>query len=83
MRPNEIIYRIIGAAMNVHTALGAGLLESAYDKAVCHEFTRHRSAVSSPSARPCRLPRRQARKRVHVDFIVEARVIVEVKSVDK
>jgi GxxExxY protein len=39
MRPNEISYKVIGAAMTVHSALGAGLLESAYEKCLCHEFT--------------------------------------------
>jgi GxxExxY protein len=40
MRPNEVSYKAIGAAMTVHSALGAGLLESAYEKALRHEFTR-------------------------------------------
>jgi GxxExxY protein len=38
MRANEISYKIIGAAMKVHTALGPGLLESAYEKALAHEL---------------------------------------------
>src|SRR5689334_1635295 len=38
VRPNDISYKVIGAAMAVHTALGPGLLESAYEKALCREF---------------------------------------------
>lgn len=30
--------RIIGAAIEVHKALGCGLLESIYEEALCHEF---------------------------------------------
>ena len=29
---------IIGAAIEVHRALGAGLLESAYEECLCHEL---------------------------------------------
>jgi len=39
MRPNEVSYNVIGAAMRVHSALGAGIVESAYDTALCYELT--------------------------------------------
>jgi len=39
MRPNDVSYNVIGAAMKVHSALGAGIVESAYDTAVCYELT--------------------------------------------
>jgi len=34
----ELTERIIGAAIEVHRALGPGLLESAYEECLCHEF---------------------------------------------
>jgi GxxExxY protein len=46
---NEITRRIIGAAMRVHTALGSGLLESAYEVCLAYEFQQEGldSSVSS------------------------------------
>lgn len=35
---NELTERIIGAAMEVHKALGPGLLESIYEEALCYEL---------------------------------------------
>ena len=39
MRPNEVSRIVIGAAMKVHTALGAGILESACDACLYYELT--------------------------------------------
>jgi GxxExxY protein len=36
---NELTARIIGAAMEVHRALGPGLLESAYENCLAYEFS--------------------------------------------
>jgi GxxExxY protein len=38
MEINEITQAIIGAAIEVHKALGPGLLESAYEECLCHEL---------------------------------------------
>ena len=35
---NDLTGRIIGAAIEVHKALGPGLLESAYEECLCYEF---------------------------------------------
>ena len=35
---NDITERIIGCAIEVHRNLGPGLLESLYERALCHEF---------------------------------------------
>jgi GxxExxY protein len=34
----ELTERVIGAAIEVHRGLGPGLLESAYEEYLCHEF---------------------------------------------
>ena len=38
MNDADLTHRIIGLAMRVHTRLGPGLLESAYQHCLCHEF---------------------------------------------
>jgi GxxExxY protein len=35
---NDLTGQIIGSAIEVHKALGPGLLESAYEECLCHEF---------------------------------------------
>ena len=82
MRPNDVSYKVIGAAMAVHTALGPGLLESAYEKALCREFENrklqfHRQVRISVAYGDIRIA-----NAFTVDFIVEDLVIVEIKSVE-
>jgi len=83
MRPNEISYKVIGAAMCVHSALGAGLLEGAYEKALGHEFTR----MNLQYRRQVQLTVEYAEVRLapayRMDFVVEYCVVVEVKAVEK
>lgn len=38
MTENELSYKIIGAALEVHRNLGAGLMESAYEQALVYEL---------------------------------------------
>jgi len=83
VRPNEVSYKVIGAAMKVHSALGAGLLESAYEKCLCLELRQ----TGLQFQRQVRLPMNYEGVRLSaaycVDFIVEKCVIVEIKCVEK
>ena len=38
---STLTHQIIGLAMRVHTRLGPGMLESAYEMCLCHEFDRN------------------------------------------
>jgi GxxExxY protein len=82
-RINSITERIIGAAIEVHRALGPGLLESAYLVCLLHELgligLKYRSEVSLPVVyKGVRLD-----GGYRIDVIVEETVIVELKAVEK
>lgn len=83
MRPNEGSYRAIGAGMNVHSALGAGLLESAYEKSLCAELGR----IGLPFQRQVKVPVTYEGLKISpaftVDFVVENCLILEIKCVEK
>lgn len=74
---------VIGCAIEVHTRLGPGLLESAYEKCLMHEFYLRGIQVQ----RQCNLP--ISYKGIYldcgyrVDFIVEGALVVELKTVDR
>lgn len=76
-------HSIIGAAIQVHRALGPGLLESAYSKCLAIEL----EARAIPFRREVPIPLVYRGADVNVsyraDFIVNRRVLVEVQSVQK
>ena len=76
----ELTEKIIGCAIEVHRALGPGLLESAYKRALALELRHNQLRF----ARERTIPLQYRRARIgsyQVDLIVEDRVVVEVKSV--
>lgn len=79
---NEITERIISCAIEVHRNLGPGLLESVYDKAMCHEIAlrgmRFRNQVAVPI-----LYKGTVLGEHRIDLIVEDEIIVELKAVDR
>src|SRR5207244_11072175 len=74
---------VIGAAIEVHRHLGAGLLESAYEACLCHELGRAGLYVERQKPLPI------VYKGVHMDIgyrldvVVERSLIVELKSVER
>lgn len=74
---------VIGAAIEVHKALGPGLLESAYEACLAYELqargVAHRTQVELPivyRGRPIGCVYR-------LDFLIDNRLIVELKAVEK
>ena len=76
---NEITYRIIGAAMRVHNALGPGLKESAYQKALSVEFEKDGLSFEEEYAVEIHLDRTRVGL-LHLDHFVNDLVVVEEKA---
>lgn len=80
---NRLTERIIGAALTVHTALGPGLLESAYEACLAYELTEAgllHVEQQKPLALVCRGIQLDCGYRL--DLLVESTVIVEIKAVE-
>jgi GxxExxY protein len=73
---------IIGAAIEVHKALGPGLLESAYENCLCHELGLHQIAFEKQKPLPLSYKGIQLDCGYRLDIVVDNRIVVEVKSVD-
>jgi GxxExxY protein len=73
---------IIGAAIEVHRHLGPGLLESAYETCLCHEFELRGIAFKSQVALPVQYKRLKLDCGYFMDLVVNDNVVLELKSVE-
>jgi GxxExxY protein len=78
----ELTERIIGAAIEVHRALGPGLLESAYEECLCHEFHLRRICFERQRPLPVEYKGVKLDCGYRLDLIVENKVILEIKCVE-
>lgn len=83
MDENGIGDIVVGAALRIHTALGAGLLESAYEACLLYELGKSNLRVRSQVAMPIRYEEVRLDVGFRLDLLVEERVVVEVKAVEK
>jgi len=83
MDVNEVSGSVVDAAMKVHTALGPGLLESAYEACLLHELRKRGRKVLSQVALPVVYDGVKIDVGYRIDLLVEDVVIVELKAVEK
>lgn len=79
---NDLSYCIIGAGVEVHRALGPGLLESTYRACLVYELHERRMKVTTEQLIPIRYKNLTLDGKYRIDLIVEDTIIVELKSVD-
>jgi GxxExxY protein len=79
---NDISGQIVDSAMAVHTALGPGLLESAYQAALAFELRSRDFNVQTELPLPVTYRDVVLEIGYRLDLVVEDEVVVEIKSVD-
>jgi len=82
MTIDEVSGSVIDAAMKVHSVLGPGLLESAYETCLTHELRSRGLKVLSQLVLPIRYEGLELDAGYRLDLLVEDCVIVEVKAVE-
>jgi len=80
---NKLTEKIIGAAIEVHRALGPGLLESAYEACLVYELTEQGLKVDAQKPIPLVYKSITLDCGYRLDLLVEDTVVVEIKSIEK
>ena len=83
MTENEIAKQIVDAALKVHRALGPGLLESVYELVLAYELEQRGLHVVRQAPVSVRYEALHIDGGFRADLIVEHKVIVELKSVER
>ena len=83
MTENEIATIIVDACFKVHTTLGPGLLESVYESVLFYELEKRGLSVTKQQVIPVSYDGTQFEEGFRADLIVEDKIIIELKSVEK
>ncbi len=82
MTENDISYKIIGAALELHSALGPGLLESVYESTLAYDLSNLGLKIETQIPKPLVYKEVKLDVGYRIDMLVEDKVIVEIKSVE-
>ncbi|MGD9931620.1 MAG: GxxExxY protein [Mangrovibacterium sp.] len=82
MEINTITEQILRCAYHVHSALGPGLLESAYEECLFYELNQSGLMVQKQKALPLVYKDVKLDAGYRIDLLVENKVVVEIKSVE-
>ncbi len=82
MTENELSHKVIGIAMDVHSALGAGLLESAYQECLYYKLNANGLYVEKKKPMPLVFEDVKLEIGYRIDLLVENKLVIEIKSVE-
>ena len=82
MTENELSKIIIGLGIEIHTALGPGLLESAYEECLYYELKKNGFKVEKQKMLPLSYKDVNIGNGYRIDLLVEDKVVIEIKSVE-
>jgi GxxExxY protein len=79
---NDLSYKIVGCAIEVHKHLGPGLLESVYQDCLKKEFTLRNINFKSQLVVPVNYKGLILGTEYRLDFLVEDEIVIELKAMD-
>ena len=82
MTENEIAYKVIGLAIDVHQQLGLGLLEKAYEECLFHKIVKSGLYAEKQKPMPLIFEDVHLECGYRIDILVENKLVVEVKAVE-
>jgi GxxExxY protein len=82
MEINQLTEQILKCAFSVHSALGPGLLESAYEECLYYELLQSGLKVEKQKALPLVYREVKLDAGYRIDLLVENSVVVEIKSIE-
>jgi GxxExxY protein len=82
MHENEIATKVIGSAIEIHRALGPGLLENAYEECLYYKLVSGGFRVDKQKPMSLVVEGVDLEVGYRIDLVVENKLVVEVKSVD-
>jgi len=82
MEREKIFKKVLDCAFRVHTELGPGLLESAYEQCLKYELEQHGLKVESQKPMPLVYKEVKLDIGYRMDLLVEDQIVIEIKSVE-
>ena len=82
-RTEELATELVDAAYSVHSELGPGLLESIYERCLCHELSLRGIEFEQQVVLPIAYKDLMIEGGLRLDLIVDRQIIVELKAVEK
>ena len=79
---NDLAYKIVGCAIEVHKHLGPGLLESVYEKCLIQELKESGFKVKSQVWVPINYKNNVLENDLKLDILVDDLIIIELKAVE-
>lgn len=83
MHENDISYKVIGAAIEIHKSIGPGLLESAYENALAYDLNQLGFDVKQQVPMPFIYKEVKQEVGYRIDLLINSVVINEIKAVEK
>lgn len=80
---NNLIYQVNGAAIEIHKALGPGLLESVYAECMAHELKLRNINFLTEMHVPINYKGLESSAQLRYDFFIEDMLVVELKAVQE